>query len=353
MNDRSSLSLDALIFDMDGVLVDVSRSYREVIRRTVHIYLSDCLGWELGRTSPVTQEIISLFKSAGGFNNDWELTSALLLSVISDARVPPLSRTRELPGIPETVRYLRDKASGSSPRGIHALRQKALSRLLEEVKSSGGGLRGVRHSLRRIRNGSWDGWIYGQGSLEQGNIVQRIFQEIYLGNQFERHYRQSPLFYRGPGYHLRERLLIPTKILKSLRRKYRLGIATGRPRFEAELALKRFRIETYFDTMVTLDECQAEERRILETSGRRVKRTKPHPYALLRAIQEMGLSGRRCGYVGDTVDDIRAARSARRELDVIAIGFLRDRRNRDVQKTSLLEAGAKCVIERPGDILRL
>jgi len=115
---RRPLPLDALIFDMDGVLVDVSRSYREVIRRTAHLYLSDCLGWKLGRTPPVTQEIISLFKFAGGFNNDWELTSALLLSVISGVQVPPLSRTREFPGIPETVGYLRRKASGSSVRGF-------------------------------------------------------------------------------------------------------------------------------------------------------------------------------------------------------------------------------------------
>jgi phosphoglycolate phosphatase-like HAD superfamily hydrolase len=301
----------------------------------------------------VTQEIISLFKSAGGFNNDWELTSALLLSVISGAQVPPLSRTGKFPGIPETLRYLREKSSGSPPRGVHALPQKVLARLLEEVRSSGGGLRGVRRTLKRIRKGSWDGWVYGQGSLDQENIVQRIFQEVYLGDQFEHHYRLPAFFYRGTGYHLREKLLIPRKILKSLHKKYRLGIATGRPRFEAELALKRFQIGACFDTMVALDECQAEERRILETSGRRVKCTKPHPYALLRAVQEMGLSGRRCGYVGDTVDDMRAARSARKNLDITAIGFLKDRRDRDVQKNLLLGAGAKYVIERPDDLLRL
>ena len=353
VRDRRSLPLDVLIFDMDGVLVDVSRSYREVIPRTVHLYLFDCLALKMGRRTPVTQEVVSLFKSVGGFNNDWELTSAVLLWLISGSSLPPFLRARSFSNIQETVRYLREKASELPDKTVHAWRPTALSHFLKEVRSSGEGLRGIRRALKKTRNGSWDGWVYGQGALDQGNIVQRIFQEVYLGNQFERHYRLPALFYHGSGYYLREKLLVPRQILKALHKKHRLGIATGRPRFEAEIALKRFRIATYFDTMVTLDECQDEERRLLETSGHRVRRTKPHSYSLLRAIQETGLSSPRCGYVGDTVDDMRAARFAGRNVNVVAIGFLRDQKNRDLQKTSFLEAGAKHVIERPEDLLRL
>ena len=353
VRNRRLLPLDALIFDMDGVLIDVSKSYREVIRRTVHLYLSEGLGLKVRRTGPVTQEVISLFKSAGGFNNDWELTSAVLLWLISGSSLPPFLKARNFSNIQETVRYLRKKASELPGQTVRVWRSTASSHFLEEVRSSGGGLQGVRRALKKTRNGSWDGWVYGQESLDQGNLVQRIFQEVYLGNQFERHYRLPTLFYHGSGYYLREKLLIPRQILKALHKKCRLGIATGRPRFEAEFALKRFQIGACFDTVVTLDECQAEERRLLETSERRVRRTKPHPYSLLRAIQEVGLSSPRCGYVGDTVDDMRAARSAGRNVNVVAIGFLRNQRDRDLQKTSLLEAGAKHVIERPEDLLRL
>lgn len=353
MRDRRSLPSDALIFDMDGVLIDVSNSYRETIRQTVRLYLSHGLGLKVGRIAPVTQDVISLFKSAGGFNNDWDLTSALLLCLISRFHLPPLSRTRNFFSIPEAVRYLRQRVPRSTGHKIHCLRQKDLSRFLEGVKSAGGGLTGVRRALKKTQKGSWDGWIYRQGSLNQGNIVLRIFQEVYLGKQFKRHYRLEPLFYHGPGYYLRENLLTPKAILNSLHKRLRLGIATGRPRFEAELALKRFHIATCFDTIVTLDECQAEERRILAISGHRVRRSKPHPYSLLRVIQKLRLSHPRCGYVGDTVDDMRAARSAGRNVNMVAIGFLKDHRNRDLQKTSLIEAGAKCVIEHPQNLLRL
>lgn len=57
-----------LVFDMDGVLVDVSASFRAAIRRTV-----TALGG-----SPVTHAEIQALKNAGGFNNDWDLSRELL-----------------------------------------------------------------------------------------------------------------------------------------------------------------------------------------------------------------------------------------------------------------------------------
>jgi len=57
-----------LVFDMDGVLVDVSASYREAIRRTVEHFT--------GRL--VDHARIQDYKNRGGFNNDWDLAHALI-----------------------------------------------------------------------------------------------------------------------------------------------------------------------------------------------------------------------------------------------------------------------------------
>ena len=78
-----------------------------------------------------------------------------------------------------------------------------------------------------------------------------------------------------------------------------MGIASGRPRFEAELALKRFRLHPYFNSVVTLDECEEEENCIFRSTGKKIKCSKPHPYSILRAVQEIGIPHPRCGYVGD------------------------------------------------------
>lgn len=58
------------MFDMDGVLVNVSSSYRLAIKKTAEFYLK----------KTVTLEEIEEYKNKGGFNNDWDLTDAILRS---------------------------------------------------------------------------------------------------------------------------------------------------------------------------------------------------------------------------------------------------------------------------------
>jgi len=343
------MGLDILIFDMDGVLIDVSRSYRETIRQTIQIYLRTCLGFEIGKRGVVSKEDISLFKSIGGFNNDWDLTSGLLLYLLSISGIPPSKKRKRFSSIEEIVSYLK-KRSSQFPRNMTSLFQKKhLPSFIKEVKSSGQGLRGVRKAL----GSSWEGWVYRSGDLDKENLVKRIFQEVYLGRKFTSHYHLEPLFYRGKGLYLQERLLIPRKILSSLGKKTEMGIASGRPRFEAELGLKRFGILPYFDSVVTLDECLEEEDRVLRSTGKRLSLLKPHPYSLLRVVQEIGMPHPQCGYIGDVVDDIVAAKAANKELNITAIGFLSRSFGRKIIKESLIQAGAEFIIENPKDLSKL
>ncbi len=103
--------MDVLIFDMDGVLIDVSRSYRKTIQRTIQIYLETCLGFARSRGSWITNEEISLFKSVGGFNNDWDLTSGLLLYLLSISGISSFRKLKRFSSIQETLSYLKTKSS--------------------------------------------------------------------------------------------------------------------------------------------------------------------------------------------------------------------------------------------------
>ncbi|MBC7186069.1 MAG: TIGR01548 family HAD-type hydrolase [Calditrichaeota bacterium] len=60
--------MKAVLFDMDGVLVDVSGSYRRAIAATVEHFSG----------ATVSAGEIQAYKDAGGCNNDWELTRLLL-----------------------------------------------------------------------------------------------------------------------------------------------------------------------------------------------------------------------------------------------------------------------------------
>jgi len=56
-----------LVFDMDGVLVEVSESYRETVVRTVEHFT--------GKT--ITRAQIQDYKNQGGWNNDWALSQKI------------------------------------------------------------------------------------------------------------------------------------------------------------------------------------------------------------------------------------------------------------------------------------
>ena len=65
----SAPAIKAILFDMDGVLVDVSGSYRRAIQETVYYFT--------GRR--VHPHMIQRYKNRSGFNDDWSLTHALVV----------------------------------------------------------------------------------------------------------------------------------------------------------------------------------------------------------------------------------------------------------------------------------
>ena len=65
---NAELAPDVIVFDMDGVLVEVGASYREAIRETVRHFTGDL----------VSHDLIQDFKNAGGWNNDWLLSHRLI-----------------------------------------------------------------------------------------------------------------------------------------------------------------------------------------------------------------------------------------------------------------------------------
>jgi HAD superfamily hydrolase (TIGR01509 family) len=76
---------------------------------------------------------------------------------------------------------------------------------------------------------------------------------------------------------------------------WRVALATGSRREEAELSLRALGIRNRFRTVVTCDEC---------------RRGKPDPEPYLRAAEGLGLPARRCVAVEDAPGGIRAAKAA-------------------------------------------
>ena len=81
---QTVLSPQALLFDMDGVLVDVSGSYRQAILQTAASF---------GAT--INEADIAEAKAAGGANDDWELTHRLIATAGIDASLEEVTERFE------------------------------------------------------------------------------------------------------------------------------------------------------------------------------------------------------------------------------------------------------------------
>ena len=102
-----------IVFDMDGVLVDVTGSYRETIVQTVKSFS--------GKT--IERAAIQDYKNQGGWNNDWLLSQHILAELRTEivrrhpGRVVPRGVKRKMTNYP-----LRPRRRARTRRATYRLR---------------------------------------------------------------------------------------------------------------------------------------------------------------------------------------------------------------------------------------
>jgi len=220
----------AIFFDMDGVLVDVSESYMLTIKKTVAHFTEEYVE---------DKEIIS-YKHKGGYNDDWDLTEALL------------------------------KKKGYT--------------------------------------------------INKKKIIEN-FQKLFMGDNYD-------------GLVLKEKWLLKEKIIKEIKNKYKTGIITGRIRRNAEFSLNKNDMYKYFDVLITMDETPKEKK-------------KPDPFGILLAMKKLKV--RNAIYVGDSVDDIKAALKA----GINPVGILNTFYPEDKHRKLLKDNGARIVLKNVNQIMEV
>jgi phosphoglycolate phosphatase-like HAD superfamily hydrolase len=314
-----------IVFDMDGVIIDVSNSYRDVVRQTTKQFFSPA---EAAKSLPepiFELSDLAVVKQSGGLNNDWDLTFAVINLLFTLVDAVKIGESKE-----PWIRYRQTMGRCN------------LDRLADFLALTDNPLKSLLNQWGKKEHPVVTG-LY-RGDVGSGNVIKQIFQEIYLGPAlFKSTYHMDPEIYRGDGYILREKLLIERSILTEVSQENILAIATGRPGSEAEYALKHFQIEPFFPVVLTLDDCVGEEKRILAEEARAVSLSKPDPF-MLDAIAE----GHRNAvngffYIGDMPDDMLAA--ARSRFNFKSIGILISAADKSSLKKNLQRAGADYIVE--------
>ena len=72
---------DSIIFDCDGVLIDVTESYDTTINKTISYAVKEMS--DITVENPLTNEILLGFKSTGGFNDEVDIAYVSILCYIA------------------------------------------------------------------------------------------------------------------------------------------------------------------------------------------------------------------------------------------------------------------------------
>jgi HAD superfamily hydrolase (TIGR01548 family) len=314
-----------IVFDMDGVLIDVSKSYRETVRQTAKLFFKMAPSSEkLPETLfPLTD--LAAVKQSGGLNNDWDLSCLVISLLFNVIEKPPVYE-------------------GKDPwkRYHETIGRCHVAALAEFLKSTPTPL----SDLLRKAGKSQNDFIYGlyKGDVGSGNIIKQIFQEVYLGKDlFEATYGLAPQFYLDKGFNQREQLLIDKHMLAELAANHIMAIATGRPRAEADYPLDHFGIRKYFTNVVALEDCLEEEARLLKTEAKAVSLSKPDPFMLDAIAEGHKNLFTESYYIGDMPDDMIAARKSAGGYK--AVGMIMSAPDQESLKKELEHAGADTIIE--------
>ena len=314
-----------IVFDMDGVLIDVSNSYRDTVRQTARLFFKSAPASEKLPEPLFPLTDLAAVKQSGGLNNDWDLSCLVISLLFNLIEKPPVYESKD-----PWARYQ------------ETIRQCSVRSLAKFLASTPMPLSDLLHRAGKTKNP----FIYGlyTGDVGSGNIIKQIFQEVYLGRGlFEATYGFNSQFYHNEGFIHREKLLIGKSMLEALARNHILAIATGRPRAEAQYPLAHFDLRRYFTNVLALEDCLEEERRLSQKEGKKVSLSKPDPFMLdaIAAEQKNPVAG--YFYIGDMPDDMVAAKKS--AAGYKGVGMIMAAVDKESLKKELLRAGADYIIE--------
>jgi HAD superfamily hydrolase (TIGR01548 family) len=241
------MDVDAVVLDVDGVLVDVADSYRRAIVEAVEYVYGDT----------IEQADVQQFKDAGGFNNDWTLTDAAALWVLA---------RRENGGVGSVAAFT------------------------DAIEARGGGLAGAEQvvessldpeAVQRVR----DEW--------EPERLRDVFQQFYLGSDLYEELEGGTPEMDVEGFIHDEDVLISPETVETLTANWPVCVLTGRPSDEADIALDRVGLSVDAERRFTMDDWEE---------------GKPHPRALVALAERTGADS--IVFVGDTLDDVETALNA-------------------------------------------
>ncbi len=262
---------ECVLFDVDGCLVDIRKSYNTAIKKTVDFTLQYVATAAKGvkdnftLANLVSDNLILKFRQTGGFNNDIDTSYAICLAELANPHKSVTSARR----------FLFRVAANSDEDGIISV-----EKFLMSLNSSAT----IIKDLKKLLD-------YPSPAYRK-SFIANVFDELFYGPElFKKLHNFEPKFYFGKPLIENDRLVIRRGTMKLLARRFsgNLALVSGRSKLAAEYSLRPI-----------LDTLKQDSSVFLEDEKR--KYAKPNPYAIIKAMKSMG--AKTAIYAGDSYEDL-------------------------------------------------
>ena len=248
---------DSIIFDCDGVLVDIRNSYDYAINKTISAIIKELFNDEIGDV--VTSKIHFGLKSVGGFNDEVAVVYAIVMTLAA-------SKKSEI----EFEKLIIDVIANANESGINSIDDyfKDQNVDLMEIKS-----KLDYENSRKI------------------SYIHRIFNQLFYGPKlYQEIFNEKSQFDDEPLIDLDD-IVLDNNLIFKLKNRFgtKISTVTGRGKFAFSYSMKNF-----------LDNFDIENSVFLE--DRPLDLAKPNPDSLIESIS--GINSKCSLYIGDSMEDL-------------------------------------------------
>nr|AIF00413.1 hydrolase [uncultured marine thaumarchaeote KM3_131_F04] len=254
---------DSIIFDCDGVLIDVTKSYDVTINKTISYVLKEIA--DITVDTPLTNEILLKFKSTGGFNDEIDITYSGILCFIAAKKLNK-----------DPAELILDVLNNADDSGI-AYIEDFLNKIDVDIAD-------IKSRL-------------GYPSTDKNDLIHTTFDQLFFGPELYIKIFQKQSKFSEKGFIENDNVIVTSELIEALKKKFndKIAIVTGRGFSAISSSLKEI-----------LNQFNVENSVFLEDESRDL--AKPNPQSLIRAIE--GLNSKNCLYVGDSMEDMILAQKA-------------------------------------------
>ena len=255
-------NIDSIIFDCDGVLIDITKSYDETIIKTVQYVLENFA--KIDDSIKVNFAIIDGFKATGGFNDEVDLAYAAIISFVAAKKLKK-----------DPMKFIFTVIENSDSSGIVSVQNFLKNQInISEI----------------ITKLSYPG-------LHNENILYQIFDQLFYGPQLYLKLFQNTSKFSDPGLIENDDVIFNDDLSEKLQKKFgkQISMVTGRGKESVSYSLKK--LLNTFDLKNSV---------FLEDESRDL--AKPNPTALVNSIT--GMNSKSCLYIGDSMEDFIMAKKA-------------------------------------------